>query len=471
MPPFRTTNQPYNININMNKTTALDLGTAPIPKLLLHYALPAIIAMTASSLYNIIDSIFIGHSVGAMGISALAITLPLMNLGAAFGALIGVGASAMLSIKMGEGDMLSQQRILGNTLSLNIILGLLFTAVGLLFLDPILILFGASEHTLPYARDFMRIILIGNIFTHIYLGLNALLRSSGHPRHSMVIVIMAVVVNAALNAIFIFGFGWGIVGAAWATVIAQLLASIFEIVYFSRKTRPLHFKASALKLHRGVVKSIFAIGLAPFLLNIGSSIVVVFLNNALMHYGGDLSVGAFGIANRIVMVILMVTFGLTQGMQPIVGFNYGARQIDRVKQVVKRTIMWATICTTAGSIAGLLFPRTIANIFTTDPELINITERGLRIIFIGFPLVGFQTVCAVFFQSIGMARKSIIQSILRQMVFLLPFLIFFPMLWGETGVWVSMPASDILAALVSAILIAGEWKKINRMSPSVEAQA
>jgi putative MATE family efflux protein len=448
----------------MANTSPLDLGKAPIPKLLLHYALPSIIAMTASSLYNIVDSIFIGHGVGAMGISALAISLPLMNLGAAFGALIGVGASALLSIKMGEGNVKSQFKILGNTLTLNIVLGVLFTVVGLIFLDPILKLFGASENTLPYAREFMRIILIGNVFTHVYLGLNTLLRASGHPRHSMVIVVMAVVVNAILNALFIFVFKWGIAGAAWATVTAQLLATIFEVSYFARKSHPIHFKAFALKLDGRIVRSIFAIGMAPFLLNIGSSIVVVFLNNALMQYGGDLYVGAFGIANRILMVIAMITFGLTQGMQPIVGFNYGARNIGRVKQVVKLTIAWATICTTVGTIAGVLFPRTITTIFTTDTELIHIAEHGLRIVFIGFPIVGFQIVAANFFQSIGMASRAIIQSVLRQMVLLLPFLLIFPLFWGTTGIWASMPASDILASLVSAILIASEWKKLNRLT-------
>ncbi|WP_320051851.1 MATE family efflux transporter [uncultured Acetobacteroides sp.] len=455
----------------MANTSPLDLGKAPIPKLLLHYALPSIIAMTASSLYNIVDSIFIGHGVGAMGISALAISLPLMNLGAAFGALIGVGASALLSIKMGEGDVQSQFKILGNTLTLNILLGVIYTVVGLWFLDPILTLFGASEHTLPYARQFMRIILIGNIFTHIYLGLNTLLRASGHPRHSMVIVVMAVVVNAILNALFIFVFRWGIAGAAWATVTAQLLATLFEIAYFSRKSHPIHFKAFALKLDGHIVRSIFAIGMAPFLLNIGSSIVVVFLNNVLMQYGGDLYVGAFGIANRILMVIAMITFGLTQGMQPIVGFNYGARHIGRVKQVVKLTIAWATICTTAGTIGGVLFPRTIATIFTTDAGLIDIAENGLRIVFIGFPIVGFQIVCASFFQSIGMASRAVIQSVLRQMVLLLPFLFIFPKFWGTTGIWASMPASDILASLVSAILIASEWRKLNRLALEAKKQA
>lgn len=447
----------------MSNNSSLHLGKAPVPKLLFHYALPAIIAMTASSLYNIIDSIFIGHGVGAMGISALAISLPLMNLGAAFGAMIGVGASALLSIKMGEKDVRSQLLILGNTVSLNVLIGITFTVVGLLFLDPILRLFGASENTLPYAREYMRIILIGNVFTHVYLGLNSVLRASGHPRHSMAIVLMAVTVNALLNWLFIFGFGWGIAGAAWATVVAQLLATVFEVGYFARKSHPIHFKRSALKLHFDVVKSIFAIGLAPFLLNIGASIVVVFLNNALMRYGGDLYVGAYGIANRVLMVIAMVTFGIVQGMQPIVGFNYGARNIGRVKQVVKLTIKWATACTTAGAIAGIFFPHAMAAIFTNDPELINIAEHGLRIVFIGFPIVGFQIVSASLFQSIGKAGNAIIQSVLRQIMFLLPFLIIFPMFWGTTGVWVSMPASDILASVVSFFLITREWKKLNTL--------
>lgn len=445
-------------------SSQLELGKAPIPKLLFHYALPSIIAMTASSLYNIVDSIFVGHGVGAMGISALAISLPLMNLGAAFGAMIGIGASALLSIKMGENDTKSQLQILGNTLSLNIIIGISFALIALLFLDPILRLFGASDNTLPYARQYMSVILIGNVFTHIYLGLNALLRASGHPRHSMAIVVMAVTINAILNALFIFVFGWGIAGSAWATVVAQLLAMLLEIGYFSRKSHPIHFKKSSLKLNPSIIKAIIAIGLAPFLLNLGASTVVIFLNNALMQYGGDLYVGAFGIANRVLMVIAMVTFGITQGMQPIVGFNYGARQIDRVKQAVKLTITWASICTASGAIIGIFFPHTMAKIFTTDKELIAIAEHGMRIVFIGFPIVGFQIVCTSFFQSIGKAGRAITQSLLRQIVLLLPFLLIFPPLWGTTGIWASMPTSDIISAVIAGILLSIEWKKLDRIS-------
>ena len=442
------------------------LASAPVSKLLLHYALPAIVTMTASSLYNIMDSIFIGHGVGPLGISALAIALPLMNLAAAFGALIGVGASAYFSIKMGEKDEKTQLQILGNTLMLNVILGILFSGIGLIFLDQILAIFGASENILPYARDYMRIILYGNIFTHIYLGLNNLLRASGHPRHSMTIMLIAIFTNGVLDALFILQFGWGVAGAAWATVIAQVLAALIQIAYFLRKSHPVHFTAASLRLSKSVVNRIVSIGMASFLVNIGASIVVVFINNALMRYGGDLYIGAFGIANRVAMVIVMIILGLAQGMQPVVGYNFGALNISRVKQAYLLTAACATVVTVLGAAVVMVFPEAIALMFTTDKELTEITTRALRIVFFSFPVVGFQIVTANFFQSIGMAGKAIIQSTLRQMVFLIPGLIILPQLFGIDGVWMSMPISDALAAIVASIIIYQGWKYLNALKAS-----
>lgn len=445
------------------------LEKAPIPSLLLHYALPSVITMVATSLYNIMDSVFIGHGVGPLGISALAIALPLMNLGAAFGSLIGAGAGALMSIKMGEKDKQSQTKILGNTLMLNIILGVSFSVIGLLFLNPILRIFGASENLLPYAKEYMRIILFGNIFTHIYLGLNTLLRASGHPRYSMSIMLTAIGLNGVLDALFILVFHWGVAGAAWATVIAQVLATIFEIGFFSRKSHPIHFTPQSLKIDGRITRNIFSIGMAPFMLNLGTCIVVIFINNALMSYGGDLHIGAYGIVNRIGMVIAMIILGLSQGMQPITGYNFGARNIDRVKKAFKISVVVATIVTSLGAMACICFPHAITLLFTTDKQLTDISVYALRVSFLAFPIVGFQMIVANFFQSIGMAIRAVIQSVLRQMVLLIPGVLILPLFFGSNGVWMAIPISDTLSSIIALLVLRSGWKYLNRLQKEKEA--
>ena len=435
------------------------LGTENVRRLLLQYAIPSVIAMTASSLYNITDSIFIGHGVGALAISGLAITFPLMNLSAAFGSLVGVGASTLMSLRLGQKDYYTANNILGNVFVLNLILGVIYTAAVLLFLDPILYFFGASGETLPYAHDFMVVISLGNVVTHIYLGLNALLRATGNPRKAMYATISTVVINIILAPVFIFVLKWGIRGAALATVLAQASMLIWQIRFFSDKNNSIHLRKDSFRLKRKIVIDSLSIGLAPFLMNSVASIIVVIINTSLIKYGGDLAVGAYGVINRLAFLFVMVVFGLTQGMQPIAGYNFGARQYDRVNSVLKFTIIFATCVVTAGFLIGELFPRAVASVFTSDQELIELTVTGLRIIVLSFPIVGFQMVTSNFFQSIGMPKKAIFMSLSRQVLMLLPCLLIFPSVFGLKGVWYSMPVADTLAGIVAAFMLAAHYRK------------
>lgn len=443
------------------ENSPLVLGTEPIGKLLAQYAIPAIIAMTASSLYNMVDSIFIGHGVGALAISGLALTFPLMNLAAAFGSLVGVGASTLVAVKLGQKDYQGANDVLGNVLVLNVVLGILFTAVFLVFLDPVLYFFGASEHTIPYARDYMRIILYGNVITHLYLGLNSVLRSCGFPRMAMYATLLSVVINCALNPLFIFGFGWGIEGSAWATVISQVISLVWQLIHFSNPKQLLHFQKDIYKLRPDIVKGVLAIGLSPFLMNLCACLIVILINRGLKEHGGDMAIGAYGIVNRISFLFVMIIMGFNQGMQPIAGYNYGARLFPRVKEVTGLTMRWATGVATTGFLLCELVPAWIIRMFTTDAELIDISVYGLRVVFAVFPVVGFQMVASNFFLSIGMSKQAIFLSLTRQLIFLIPCLIVLPMWLGALGVWVSMPISDLVAAIVTAVLLVRQFKKFS----------
>ena len=444
--------------------TPTALGTEPIRKLLMQYAIPAIIAMTASSLYNMVDSIFIGHGVGRMAISGLALTFPLMNLAAAFGSLVGVGAATLVSVKLGQRDYDTAQRVLGNVLILNLIIGLSFTIPTLIFLDPILYFFGGSDETVGYARDYMQIILLGNVVTHIYLGLNAVLRSAGHPQKAMIATIATVLINTALDPLFIFGFGWGIRGAAIATIVAQIIALAWQFKLFSNKDELLHFHRGIFRLKRKIVTASLAIGMAPFLMNLASCFIVILINQGLKRHGGDLAIGAFGIVNRLVFLFIMIVMGINQGMQPIAGYNYGARYYDRVTQTLKLTICAATVVTTIGFLMGVFVPDWAVSIFTSDDELIALASEGLQIVVLFFPIVGFQMVASNFFQSIGMAGKAIFLSLTRQMLLLIPCLFILPRFYGQTGVWASMPVSDLAASLISAAMLWWQFRSFKKMS-------
>ncbi|MBQ4449762.1 MAG: MATE family efflux transporter [Prevotella sp.] len=444
-----------------NKQATLELGTKPVGRLLRKYALPAIVAMVAASLYNMVDSIFIGQGVGALAIAGLAITFPFMNLSAAFGAAVGVGSCTFISMKLGQRDYAIANKILGNCMMLNIVVGLCFGGICLLFLDPILRFFGASDNTLPYARDYMQIILCGNVFTHLYFGLNAVLRSASKPRHAMYATIFTVVFNTILDPIFIYGLDLGIRGAAFATVLSQFLALSWQWKLFSNKNELLHFDYSLFRLDKPIVKNIIGIGISPFAMNACSCIVVIFVNTCLMKHGGDLAVGAYGIANRIGFVFVIVAMGVNQGMQPIAGYNYGAQNYDRLRKVVKLAISCATVVCTVGFLVAMFAAHPCARLFTKDESLINLASTAIRMMMMMFPIVGFQIVVTSFFQSIGKAKVSMFLSLSRQLLFLVPALAIFSEIWGLWGIWSAMPFSDALATVVAAVMMkkSSVWKK------------
>ena len=465
------------------QVNTLSLGTDNIGSLLWRYAAPAIIAMASNSIYHIIDSIFVGHGVGGAAISGMAITMPIMNIAGAFGAMVGVGAAARMSIRLGEGNMQAAEKTLANAVMLNLILGFALMAVMLIFLDPILQLFSggnASAETLSYARDFMRIILLGNMTQHMYLGLNEQIRASGYPQKSMRIILTAVALNLCLNPLFIFKFGWGIKGSALATVISQAVSFLIACSHFCLKSSFVRFRRAAFVLDWKIIKAILSIGLAPFMVNICASMVAAFVNTALLKYGGtgahdvvhtthasaDIYVGAYGIANRVVMLLIMVIQGLNQGMQPIVGFNYGAKQYDRVRKALFMTIGCGMTISTLGFLACQIFPESIAAMFVDSTKggdealMITAASQAMRIIVTMFPLVGFQIVAAAFFQYIGHAKLAIFVSMTRQMLFLLPLLWIVPRFLGATGVWVSMPIADCASITLATILLIRELKRL-----------
>ena len=416
-----------------------ELGTKPVGALLRQYAVPGIIAMTASSLYNMVDSIYIGHipMVGSLSMAGLAVTFPLMNISTAFGTLVGVGAATMISLLLGQKNYSAANKVLCNDVTLNIITGVLFTAVMLLWMNPILKFFGATEASLPYARDYMFYIAIGNAVTHLYFGLNSIIRSSGNPKLAMGLTLFTVTSNAILDPLFIFAFGLGIRGAALATVLCQCMALGYTLWYFLDQKKFLHLPRSRriFRVDWKIAKDSLAIGMGPFLMNIASCVVVMFINQQLVKWGGDLALGAYGIVNRISFLFVMVIMGFNQGMQPIAGYNFGARQYGRVKEVYLKTAMWATIVVIAGFLVSELLSKPVVSIFTNDPALEDLAARGLRMMNLAFPIIGFQMVTTNLFQCLGMVRKSIFLSLSRQLLFLLPCIYILPdILQSEAGV-------------------------------------
>ena len=453
-------------------TTPLSLGTDNLGKLLVRYAVPAIVATVTSALYNITDSIFIGQGVGPLAMTALGICMPIMSITAAFGAMVGVGGSALASIRLGQGNKAAAFRILGNIVLLNIIFGVATMAFCLLFLDKLLFLFGASEATIGYAHEYMEILLWGNVVTHLYLGLNAILRSTGYPTKSMVVMLISVGVNCVLDPLFIFGFDWGIAGSSYATVIAQTTALIYELVHFANPKNFLHFRRSIFRLRKDITLKIISIGMAPFLVQSCASLVSMLNNNALKEYGSDLHIGAFSIVNRIALLFIMFVNGLNQGMQPIVGYNYGAKLYDRVLKILRMGIGLGVAITTTGFLCAELMPRVIAGFFADGStpmgrELIELAAHAMRVVMMAMPIVGFQIVAANFFQSIGKPQRAIALSITRQVIFLVPLLIFMPRVWGIEGVWYCMPIADVASAILAGVLLALQVRKLRR-NPSSE---
>ena len=444
-------------------TKFLELGEKPIGQLLLKYATPAVIAMTASSIYNIVDAIFIGQGVGPLAIAGISLTFPVMQMTAAFGSMIGVGASTLLSVKLGEKDYDTAKKILGNVVVLNVIMGIVLGVVMLCLIDPILYFFGATDLTVSYARDFMKVILAGNVVTHLYFGLNAMLRASSHPRNAMMATIYTVCLNIVLCPLFIYFFHLGIEGAALATMLSQTCVLVWQLKLFNNNDELLHFQRGIYKLRRRIVLASFGIGMSPFLINLTGCTVAIFMNKSLLLYGNDLDVASYGICNRFSFFFLMLVMGLTQGMQPIVGYNFGAGNTERVKAVLVRTIICATIVVSAGFVASLLFPYQIVGAFTTDSGLIKISVHYIRILFITYPVIGFQIVVTQFFQCIGVVKKSIFLSLSRQLIFLIPSLLILPHYLGVDGVFWSIPVGDLAATFTTAILFVLQLRRFRRI--------
>lgn len=442
------------------KNSPHTLGHENIAKLLLEYSIPAIVAMTAMSVYNVIDRIFIGHGVGALAISGLALTMPIMNLGVALGALVGAGAATLVSIRLGEKRDEDASLILGNTVVLNLIISTAYSIVMLLFLDEILRLFGASDATLPFAREFMQIILAGNVLMHSYMGLNNIMRSSGYPRRAMYVTLATVAVNLVLAPLFIFVFNWGIRGAAFATVIAQFSGLAVTVIHFLSRKSFLHFTKGHFTLRKDILLGIFSIGISPFSINLFACLIVIIINLQLVKYGGDYAIGAYGIINAVLMCVIMIILGLTQGMQPIAGYNFGALKFDRVKRVFRYTIVAATCISTAGFLIGEIIPRQIAFAFTDSIELVSLSVPAMRIVVAMYPFIGFMVVTANLFQSIGRARVSIFLTLSRQVLFLIPALLILPAMFGLHGVWASIPAADLLAIILTFFVLKSQGKKI-----------
>ena len=451
----------------MSAPKITELGTQPVRSLLMKYALPGIIAMTATSLYNMVDSIFIGHGVGAMALSGLTVAKPFMDICAAFGSLVGVGASSLVAIKLGEKDYRSANDVLANVILLNVLLGALVMVVGLYWLDPILYAFGASDVTISYARDYMEIILWANILTHIYYGLNSMLRSIGHPKVAMFSTIVAVVANIILDPIFIFALDMGVRGAALATILSQAIAVVGQMVVFLNPKEVIYFHRGIWRLKRDITMRALGIGTAPFLMHLAACFVVIVLNNQLKRYGGDMAIATFGITNRFMFFFAMVVMGLNQGMQPIVGYNYGAKLYDRMIRALKLTAMCATCVMGMLWLFGLIWPEGFIRLFTHDELLIAQSIAPARVMLCTMVMVGFPMVVGNFYTSIGMSGKAIFLSLTRQVLLLIPSILLLPLLFQTVevspiwGVWWSLPICDALAAIIAAIVLNRDMRKFS----------
>lgn len=447
---------------NLDRTRELE--TKGIGHLLWIYALPAVVSQIIASIYNIVDRIFIGHGVGALAIAGLAITMPIMNIIHAFGSLVGVGSSARMSIVLGQKDVKWAEKILGNSMILTFILGFLFVTCGYLFMNKILMSFGATAETVTYAREYMYVVLPGMFLTTVTLNLTGLIRASGYPTKSMFIMIGGAVLNMILDPIFIFGLHWGIVGAAWATTISMTVTAIFSIAHFVNPKSFIRFKAHAWKPKGYIFKNITLIGMSPFSMNVCASFVVALLNNQILRYGGDLAVGTYGIVNTFGSLMVMLFIGICQGMQPIAGYNYGAGHPDRLKHVFILTMKICILIGLIGSLISCIFPATMVKIFSNDAELIRIGRPAMRYIMVMFPLIAFTIVNSNFFQSIDKPWIAITTSLSRQLIFLLPLAYIIPMLFtnngqdGLTGVWLSCTISDVMGAILAAALLYSQRK-------------
>ena len=441
-----------------------ELETRDIRQLLWIYALPAVISQVIASLYNIADRIFIGQGVGPLAIAGLAITMPIMNLIHAFGALVGVGSSARMSIVLGKKDVNWAEKILGNSTIFTFVLGAFFLSFNYIFMDDILMLFGATDDTISYAREYLYIVLPGMFFTTLTFNLTGLIRASGYPMKSMFILAGGAILNVILDPIFIFVFKWGIAGAAWATTISMATTGIISVLHFVNPRSFIRYKSHCWAVKGYIIRNITMIGLSPFLMNLTAAGVVALLNAQLLRYGGDFAVGAYGIVNTFGMLMVMLILGVCQGMQPIAGYNYGAGHPDRLKAVYKLTMKVCVFIGLVGSVLGCLIPRYMVRAFTDDSSLIEIAIPAMRYIMVMFPLIGFTIVNSNFFQSIDKPWIAIVTSLSRQLIFLLPMCYLMPYVYeyfggdGLSGIWASCTVSDVMGAALAAIFLYSQRK-------------
>lgn len=449
------------------------LGEEKISKLLMEFSIPAIIGMVVNTLYNIVDRMYIGNikDIGGLALTGVGITMPIMTIIMAFGMLIGIGTSARISLKLGEHKREEAEKHLGNAFTLIIIASVLITIIGLVFMHKILGLFGASADTEIYAREYMQIIFFGTIFNMLSFGLNHSIRSDGSPKIAMLSMLIGAGTNIILDPIFIFVFGMGVRGAAIATVISQIVSTIWILYYFTKGKSNLKIKREYLSLDKAIVLSIFSIGVSPFSMQIAQSIVQVLANNALKTYGGDLAIGAMTIINSVAMIFMMPIFGLNQGSQPIIGYNYGAEKYKRVKQAVKSATIVATIIVSIGWIITQAAPHLLISIFNRDEQLVGIASTGMRIFLFMLPVVGAQVISSNYFQSIGKAKISMFLSLLRQVILLIPCLIILPKIFGLTGVWLAGAVSDGLSSLITLIIFFMSVRKLKDKEEIVAKEA
>lgn len=441
------------------------LGEEPIGKLLLKYSIPAIIGMMVNALYNIVDRMFIGRipNVGSLALTGVGITMPIMSILLAFGMLIGIGSTANISLNLGRGRRDEAEKLIGSALTLSLIVGLIITITGLIFLNPILNLFGASENTLFYAKEYITVILCGCTFNILSFALNSTVRADGNPKLASLTMIVGCGTNIVLDYLLVFVFNMGIKGAAFATVISQALTFFIILYYYTKGNSNLKLKVENMKLKKNLVMITFAIGIAPFATQIANSLVQVVANNSLKAYGNDLSIGAMAIIGSINMIFMMPIFGINQGCQPIIGFNYGAKKYDRAKKTFTIATIAATVICTIGGILIQLFPQFAISLFNNDPELTSVSIKGVRMYLLMMPIVGINIVSTSYFQSIGKAKMSMFVSLLRQVILLIPFTLILPIFIGLDGVWAAGACTDFFSVAITAVLIFKEFKSLNKL--------
>jgi putative MATE family efflux protein len=439
------------------------MGEGSIPRLLLSFSIPAIVGMMVNALYNVVDRIFIGRGVGALGIAGATVSFPIMLVMMAFGMLVGMGGAALISIRLGEGKREEAERILGNSFVLLVMVSAVLTVLGLIFVEPLLVRFGASETILPYARQYVSVILAGSVFMGVGFGMNNFIRAEGNPRIAMATMLIGAVLNIILDPIFISVLKLGVRGAALATILSQAVAAAWVLSYFLGGRSSLSLKVATLRLDPRILRGIVAIGSPPFVMQLAASVLNAILNNQLQRYGGDLAISAMGIMYGIVMFIFMPVFGLNQGAQPIIGFNYGARKYDRVKKTLLLAITAATGIVLVGFFVTRFFPGALIRLFSGDnPELVALGSRAMRIFLMMMPVIGFQIVSANYFQAVGKPRPAMILSLSRQVLILIPALLILPRLFGLDGVFVAGPVADLASAILTGTWLLFELRSLGR---------